>query len=206
MINAIFLAQTETPAASLWVKCLKHLTTVLTPITGPWIGANIGYGITWLQLIAGALVAILTIIITGILRWLMRRKIERETKRQATIPAGDSVPAPAERKHHRWHFGLKMIFQAGIPPFTLFIYAGGFYVGFRLLFAHTPIIHNAPAVLIALKWCWKTASYVALFWFLFRMIAVIEIELKRWSARTAAKWDDILVAISVRAMRLIVPL
>jgi len=57
-----------------------------------------------------------------------------------------------------------------------------------------------------LSWFKKVGFIVALFWLLFRLINVLEHELRRWAVLAKGKWADILVTVIVRAMRLVVPL
>ena len=96
--------------------------------------------------------------------------------------------------------------EALIPPLTLFICVWGAYAAFALLFAN-PQLHQRPTfVLGLLNWLKNAGEIAALFWFIFRMIRVIEVRLKQSAASTQSKWDDVLVALVLRALRLLVPL
>jgi small-conductance mechanosensitive channel len=57
-----------------------------------------------------------------------------------------------------------------------------------------------------LAWANQAGQVVALFWFLLRMIKVVESQLRRWTASTDSKWDDVIVVVVVKALKLIVPL
>lgn len=47
--------------------------------------------------------------------------------------------------------------------------------------------------------------FVALFWFAFRLTHVIEARLATWAARSDSKWDEVLVPVMGKSLRVIVP-
>ncbi|HEY1170254.1 MAG TPA: mechanosensitive ion channel domain-containing protein [Verrucomicrobiae bacterium] len=52
----------------------------------------------------------------------------------------------------------------------------------------------------------KAATFLILFWLVYRLIKTAEIVLLAWASSNERKWDDVLAAVIIRAMRLIIPL
>ena len=101
---------------------------------------------------------------------------------------------------------LKLILEALIPPLMVFIWIWGVYAALALLLAQTHVRSQPSFVFSLLGWLKYAGEVAALFWFIFRMIRVVEARLRQWTATTDSKWDDVIVVLVVRALKLIVPL
>lgn len=158
-------------------------------IAGSWVHDAAIAGLTWGQLLAAT--GVLAAVALGIqwLRWLFRRLARKPGK------AADQV-APAA-----W---LPLVLEAVIPPLTLFLWVWGAYAAFSILFA--PMAARQIFVADTLRWVKNAGEIAALFWCVFRLIRVVELRLSAWTATTESKWDDVLIAVVVRALRLVVPL
>lgn len=184
---------TNTPVAN---GRLGQVVDALAGVAGDWVRNEALAGFTWGQLFLSGAVLVLAAVAAEVLRWILRRVVRRrETKTtQVLEEANKTVP---------W---LKVVFEALIPPLMLFIWIWGVYAAFALLVAQ-PQPEQPPSFIVGLlDWLKNAGEIAALFWFIFRIIRVVEIELKRWAAKTEGKWDDVIVALLVRALRLIVPL
>lgn len=204
MANATFLAQIN-PAPSHWAERLQKLADFLKPMTGPWIGNEVAFGITWVQIVGAAGVIIVTLIIAGILRAIMHARIRVEEKKAASLASDETAPIHVAHEHW-WHAWLKLILEAAVPPLMLFICVCGFYAALRLLLVQVQNDNGPSGWLVALRWLKNTGNFIALFWFLFRLVSVVDVQLKHWAARTTRKWDDVIAALIGRAMRLLIPL
>ncbi len=189
------MAQAAAPAP-LRPEWLDHLGNALATLTGDWVRTETVVGITWLQLLLGLAVLILTAVVVEVVRQLARHKIEKVAQAEAAT-AGESGFAsfvveadPGGR--------VAAPFISGPVDFgTIWrvLDIAAIRTGRLLKLART-----------ALGWVKQAGLMVAVFWFLFRMLNVVERELRRWAARSVQKWDDALVALIVRALRLVTPL
>jgi small-conductance mechanosensitive channel len=174
----------------------KFLMDSLARHTGDWGQQPIFAGIKLGQVVLAGILLILVMISIHILRWILRRIARKHERPAAAVAGGEPDRTP-------W---LKLTLEALIPPLTLFLWIWGIYAAFILLFAHIEHGRDWLLVLRLLRWVKNAGEIAALFWFFFCMIHVVEVEMRRWTAKTRSKWDDVLVSIATRALRLIVPL
>ena len=175
---------------------LSQAMDALAGIAGEWVRNDAVAGFAWGQLILSGAVLVLVAAIAELLRWVLHRAARRQEARAAQAPADT-------RELQIW---LKPVLMALIPPLMLFLWVWGVYAAFALLLAQTPPGHPPSLLLGLLRWLKKAGEVAALFWLIFRLILVVEGRLKEWAGTTESKWDDVIVALVVRALRLIVPL
>lgn len=163
---------------------------------GEWVHGVAFSGITWGQLALSGATLVATAVVAQVLRTILRRLSQRP---ESPPPP----PTPDEKSNIPW---LKLTLEALIPPLTLFVWVWGLYSALMLLSAHAEVGHESFALIAVFGWAKYAGQVAAFFWFFFRIIRLMELELKRWTARTQNKWDDVIVAIVIRALRLVVPL
>jgi small-conductance mechanosensitive channel len=186
-------ATTNAPVESAWLgKTLEGLTA----IAGDWVMGEAFGGFTWGQLFLSGAVLVLVAAAAQVLRWMLRR-IARRQDPQPTHPSESGRVATP------WS---TLVLESMLPPLTLFIWIWGVYAAFALLFAQAQPEQLPAFVLGLLGWLKNAGEIAALFWFIFRMIRVVEVRLTQWAATTQRKWDDVIVVLLVRALRLVVPL
>jgi small-conductance mechanosensitive channel len=187
-------------AVSFWSERLALIGDSLEPIFGSWLQDEVFLGITWLQVILSLVALMATGLLTALLRGLSRRWI----RTQAAQEQAPSEPgAPGTLPSARW---LKPTLEAAFAPVNLFLWVWGFVAVVSILAVHVQRPDERGWIQRAVGWAVDTGGIVALFWFLFRMIKVVGRHLQRWSARTEKKWDNIVAALVIRALRLVVPL
>jgi small-conductance mechanosensitive channel len=172
----------------------RRLEQWIEPMSGPWINRNAIAGVTWLQLFAIAAVLLVTALVSESIHWRVHRKIKEEARTPGT--GVDGKP--------RTQSLFALILREAHPPVRLLIWVWGIYFACHFLLLHVPFDFNV--VLTALGWLRRVGLIVAVLWFLYRMVNVLEVELRRWSADTTGKWVDVLTSLIVRALRLVVPL
>jgi len=175
---------------------LERLTEMIAGVAGDWTRSELIGGLTWAELLLSVAVLALTALVAHGLQWLLRRVARRQEARLANEGgrAQDQVS---------W---LHMTLVALIPPLTVFIWIWGVYAAFILAAIHVQALRGLAFLPGLLGWLKNVGEIAALFWFLFRMIRVVEARLREWTKLTESKWDDVLVALVVRALRLLVPL
>lgn len=168
----------------------RPLMEWLERMAGDWIHVVAVGGVTWGQLLVSAGCLVLLGAAIELLRWMLRRAGRRRAANEPATATGES-----------W---LKLTLDALLRPLTLFLWTWATYLAFAVLLGQVETDSALPMELLGgLK---NAGEIAALFWFIFRMIRVVEARLKHWTAATESKWDDVLVLLTVRALRLIVPL
>ncbi|MGH7995653.1 MAG: mechanosensitive ion channel family protein [Opitutaceae bacterium] len=191
---AVSPSRREAPALQrVWTDAWNHLRAVLGAHGGRALTRDLLPGIAGLQIAASAAVVLATWGIATLLRRLAHRKIVQHARDEAA--AASEAPPPS------W---LRLTLQEAGPPFLLSVWICGLYGALWLLSFRLPA--GAQQVQAALNWLAGAALSAALFWFLYRMINVVEAELKHWAGRLRRKWADVLAAVVARALRLIAPL
>lgn len=190
MVPAARAAEVDDAALNSGLQLVGNL---LAAILGRWVWNVAFWGIAWVQLLACAGTLVVVGIVAQGMRWLMRRTLKSLPSREAE--------ASAKSRGAPW---ARLALEAVLPPLTLLVWAWGVYAALTILFVR-PVFELVFLATLA-RWLKNAGSVIALFWFLFRMIRVVELELHRWTAGTDSKWDDVLVAVVVRAIRLIIPL
>ena len=163
---------------------------------GGWIRGEVVPGITWMQILAS-----LALVVVVALLWQVARACVRPWLRGSHLKPGETAGAGAEQPAL-----LKLVVEAAIPPVRLCLGVWTGYAALRLLFAHPEASSAAGLAVLVLHWLRHVGSLAALFWLIFRLIAVAEVRLRHWAGATASKWDDVLAVLIVRALRLITPL
>lgn len=174
-----------TPVAAHWSDRLNHVQQLLKPFAGHWTEWELIPGITGLQLVFAGTIFLATLAVCFVLR---RRKSARP-------PVTDVPVRPS------W---LRLAAADAIAPARLAVLLIGLHATACVLLFRLPT--GADDVLLALGWL-RTAGLIGtLFWFIFRAINIVDLELRKWAGRTSRRWDNVLVPVLVRALRLVVPL
>ncbi|HEY1764584.1 MAG TPA: mechanosensitive ion channel family protein [Opitutaceae bacterium] len=172
---------------------MHDLATRITPLTGRWAQDDVLPYVSGMQLLLSALVALLTGIVIVCAHFWARRAV---TKPGRAAGAGGTTPTAARI--------LWIALEQARAPFLVFLTTWGAYCALSILaFRIEPY---GETVLSVLAWIKTTALILAFFWFLFRVIHVLERELTPESFRTRRKWDFILVSVGMRTIRLVLPL
>jgi len=191
--RAVAFAQDTTNAIPATAGNQVPLVEWVGQFAGNWFHGTLFGGLTVGQLV----VSLGLLVVIGVAVQVLRMTLRRQARHNE--PSAKESRANATRM--LW---IKLTLEALIPPLTLFLWVWGLYAAFTVLFpqdrAGTGFIPDV------LAWVNRAGQVVALFWFIFRMIKVVDSQLHRWTSGTDSKWDDVLVVVVVRALRLIVPL
>jgi small-conductance mechanosensitive channel len=142
-------------------------------------------------LLLGGIVIFLTGALLIIAHFGARRAINSASRPPMAVPAPTSS-------------FLRLTLEQARAPFLVFLTIWGIYCALSILvFRVEPY---GDTILAVLGWIKATAWVLDLFWFLFRLIRVLEQELQPWAVRTTRKWDYVLLSVGIRALRLILPL
>jgi small-conductance mechanosensitive channel len=195
-VLSAFSAQAANTNAPVEGSLREQFLGAFARLAGNWVAEEAFAGFSWGQLLLSGSVLVLVAVAAQVLRWMLRRLARSDPKQAVQIsePAGTPIP---------W---LKLTLESLLPPLTVFVWVWGVYAAFILLLARPQPEPRPEVVLSLLEWLKEAGEIAALFWFIFRMIRVVEASLRQWTAKTESKWDDVIVLLIVRALKLIVPL
>ncbi|MEX2382526.1 MAG: mechanosensitive ion channel family protein [Opitutales bacterium] len=169
------------------------------PITPDhWLGHEALPGILWWQVLAAAGI----LLAAGLLHLIVQILIKRQIRRAEKNEARKALPEH-EREASSW---ISNGLDAALAPLNVLIWTYGVYGAlYVLLFAFSP--DTIPGIfLLGLGPVRDLANFVLIFWFLFRMIRVVEAQVKEWADDAPSRWDWLLAVLVTRALRLTLPL
>jgi small-conductance mechanosensitive channel len=175
-------------------KQLEELNDSLAPLVGEWVRTEIITGVSWGQVVLSLLLVTLIFIAERVLSWLLRRSCQKP-----------SAPLPDEKGTNRSAL-LRSLIEAAIPPLSIFIWVWGGSAVLWLLLVRLEASGNGYLLLMMVYSVRKAANFLILFWFIYRLIKTAEVLLLAWAGSNDRKWDDVLAAVIIRALRLVVPL
>jgi small-conductance mechanosensitive channel len=181
------------PATSVEQQMWRQLERWIEPLAGGWANRPAFAGVTWLQVIAVGAVLLLTALVSELIRWKARRKIREEA-----VAASNLAGQPPRRS---W---FAMTLREAHPPLRLLVWTWGLYLACHFLLMHAPF--GVATALSALAWFRRVGLIVAVLWFLYRMVNVLELALREGAGEARGRWTDVISALVVRALRLVVPL
>ncbi|MBX3746132.1 MAG: mechanosensitive ion channel [Verrucomicrobiae bacterium] len=186
-----------------WSERLNELGMRLEPHVGGWVHWETILGITWLQLaLSGAVLGIVAVAWHLVCPWLKRR-VGRPPEEAAGEAALD--PGAARRQVAKWRVWREVL-EAALPPLTLWVWIWGGTAAGSILFLHWDSEESPSLVLGALAWVREVGTFGTVLWLLIRMVDVVGRQLKRWSARTGRRWDDVIGTLVTQGLRLVLPL
>ncbi|MDJ0855706.1 MAG: mechanosensitive ion channel family protein [Desulfobacterales bacterium] len=153
---------------------------------GRWVTTEAFYDIRWFKLLICLTAVFAVLLAERVLRFVINTKIK-------TIPHQEGVIS--------W---LRMFFQAAGRPLSLFIWTYGIYAALTPLFPHFKTADGANLVHAVAQRAADISGTVAIVWFLFSLVQLLDARLKRWAASTASDIDEIIVPLVGKSLRLFI--
>jgi small-conductance mechanosensitive channel len=163
---------------------------------GPWADDEVFLGIRWITLVGSLLVLGAFAVAEAVLRWLVRRKIRRDQAQAHGAPE-------EERRTLQW---LDRGLRAAVPPLVLLLWVHGIYLVLAVLLAEFRFRAEAEAARGALEWIRGAGTLVGLFWLLYRLSRVLEAWLTALSRGAGTVWDQVVIPLAGKTVRLTLPL
>ena len=155
-------------------------------ILGAWVTARAFNGISWLKLINTVFMLLMVLVVERIIHHLIMRRLRQR---------GDEDRAPT------W---FEVLLDALCTPLCLFIWVYGTYFAFSPLFVHfeepfgTNVLRGYAAKAADI------GGLVALVWFVFRVIRLVDLELATRAQSPNSKIDDLQVSLIGKTLRWII--
>jgi MscS family membrane protein len=153
---------------------------------GEWINAKVFAGITWLKLILSLLLLFVVLLIERIVRLTIDRKRSK---------------AAEEKEEKKIKY---LILEAVARPLSVFIWVYGGYIVLTPLFAHFRRPDGTNLVHIVAQKAADLGAAIALIWFIFKLVSIVDFHLKKWAASTDSTIDNILAPLFGRTLRVFI--
>ena len=153
---------------------------------GGWINAKVFAGITWLKLILSLLLLFFVLLIERIVRLIIDRKRRKAEEEQ-------------EAKKIKY-----LVIQAVARPLSMFIWVYGIYIVLTPLFVHFRRPDGTNLVYTVAQKAADLGAAVAVVWFIFMLVSIVDFHLKKWAASTDSTIDDILAPLFGKTLRIFI--
>lgn len=150
---------------------------------GGWINQKVFAGISWLKLILSLLLLFIVLLIERIVRLLINRRLSK---------IGDQKKA----KH--------LILEAVSKPLSMFIWVYGIYISLTPLFAHFREPDGTNLIYTIAQKTADLGAVIALVWFIFKLVAVLDFHLNKWAAATDSTIDVVLAPLLGKTIRVFI--
>ena len=165
---------------------VDHFTRKASSLLGIWVGTKVFYGITWLKLILCFLLLFIVLLIERAVRFTIdRRKKAMENEK-------DLKPI----RH--------LLLESIAGPLSLFIWVYGIYLVLMPLFLHFRRPDGTNPVHTVAREAADLGAAVALVWFIFKLVSIVDFKLKNWAASTDNAIDDVLAPLAGRTLRVFI--
>jgi MscS family membrane protein len=162
---------------------LDYFTSRASSRIGGWINAKVFAGISWLKLILSLFLLFVVLLIERITRLTVdrnRRKAEEEKK----------------IKH--------LLLEAIARPLSMFIWVYGIYIVLTPLFVHFRKSDGTNLVHTVAQKSADLGAAIAIVWFIFKLVSIVDYHLKKWASSTDSTIDDVLAPIAGKTLRVFI--
>ena len=153
---------------------------------GAWINTKIYRDISWLKILFCLLLVFLVVSFERMVRWLIQRKIDAIPRVEGAISL------------------TRLILRALTQPLTLAIWVYGIYGALSPLYGHFQSPDGSNLVHLILQRSTALGGIVALFWFIYQFVNVLDARLMQWAKSTESTLDDILVPLFGKTLRIFI--
>lgn len=153
---------------------------------GGWINIKVFAGISLLKLILCMVLIFFVLLVQRVVKHLIHKKREAIE----TVEGKMSLP--------------RVLLKAIVRPLSLFIWVYGFYAALSPLYAHLRAADGTNLVHTVAQKIADIGGTVALFWFLYELVAIIDARLVQWAQGTESTIDDILTPLVGKTLRVFI--
>lgn len=165
---------------------IDNFTQQASSRLGDWINAEVFAGITWIKLILSLLLLFVVLLIERIVRLTIDRKRRK---------------AEEEKEVKKIKY---LILEAIAKPLSMFIWVYGIYLVLTPLFVHFRKPDGTNLVFTATQKAADLAAAVAIVWFIFKLVSIVDFHLKKWAASTNSTIDDVVAPLVGKTLRVFI--
>lgn len=167
-------------------KGIEKLSAMAANYLGAWVNQETIAGIAWIKLLFCCLMLLGVMIVERLMRWGLQHKAD-------AIPHRDGAIS--------W---LRLFLKAVIKPLSLFVYVYGIYAALSPLYHHFEAADGSNLILLVAKRGADIGGTVALFWFFFQLMVLLDTRLTHWADSTESSIDNILVPLIGKTLRVFI--
>jgi MscS family membrane protein len=167
-------------------KGIERFSDLAANYLGDWVNHPAVAGISWIKLLACLVLLLVVMIVERLLRWGLKRKIEAIPYRAGVIS---------------W---LRLFLNAIVKPLSLFIYVYGIYAALSPLYGHFEGADGSNLVLLVVKRSADIGGTVALFWFFYHLVVLLDARLVKWADGTDSNVDNMLAPLIGKTLRIFI--
>jgi len=165
---------------------IDNFTQQASSRIGDWINAKVFAGITWIKLILSLLLLFVVLLIERIVRLTIDRK-KRKAEEEKEIK---------EIKY--------LILEAIAKPLSMFIWVYGIYLVLTPLFVHFRKPDGTNLIYTVAQKAADLGAAVAIVWFIFKLVSIVDFHLKKWAASTDSTIDDVVAPLVGKTLRVFI--
>lgn len=169
-------------------KRIDSLTERAASRLGKWVDAEVVMGITWLKLAISFLMLLMTVVFERVVRALMVRHRKQAPPDVTSFTIKDHLVDAAER------------------PLSLVIWSYGTYASLIPLMIHFRHADGTNLVHTVVQKAADLGAAVALIWFIFSLVDLIDARLNKWAGATESTIDDMLAPLLGKTLRIFIVL
>lgn len=167
-------------------KGIENISDAASKYLGSWVNKTTFLGIRWIKLLFCMFLLLAVMVIERFLRWGIQHKIN-------AIPYQEGVIS--------W---LRLTLKAILKPLSLFIYVYGIYAAFSPLYIHFESADGSNLVLSIVKRSADIGGTIALFWFFYQLVVLLDTRLMKWAQGTDSSIDNMLVPLIGKTLRVFI--
>jgi len=153
---------------------------------GEWTGTEAIAGVTWLQLMITLLLMFLVLILERVLQALIQSKLKNLPADEGLIP---------------WR---KLFLRALSKPLTLFVWVYGMYLSLSPILKNFGDLQEDNLIYTVARKGADIGGTIAIIWFFFRMVELMDVRLKKWTLQTESTIDDMLAPLVGKTLRIFI--
>lgn len=167
-------------------KGIDRFTEKASSHMGSWVNTKVFSGITWLKLSFCFFLIFVVVLVERILRWVIRARLRYITPEEDV----------ASFKN--------LLLRALSKPLSLFISVYGIYWALSPLFIHFRTPEGINLVHLVARKAADIGGAFAILWFIYRLVEVIDVQVRKWAASTKSTIDDILAPLVGKTLRIFI--
>jgi MscS family membrane protein len=133
-----------------------------------------------------AFLLLIVVVVERILRWTIQAQLRG---------------LPPDSQAISWK---ELLFTSLLPPLSLFIWTYGIYTALSPLFVHFQTPEGANLVHDVARKAANIAGSFAILWFIYRLVDVVDAQLRKWAALSGSTIDDMLAPLVGRTFRVFI--
>jgi len=153
---------------------------------GSWVNTKVFSGITWLKLSFCLFLIFVVVLVERILRWVIRARLVHITPEEDV----------ASFKN--------LLLTALSKPLSLFVWVYGIYWALSPLFIHFQTPEGINLVHLVAQKAADIGGAFAILWFIYRLVEVVDVRVRKWAASTESTIDDVLAPLVGKTLRVFI--